>query len=127
MNAESLGSMMRWSVALTVIVVSLVLKFFTKGVLSQSAILIGLLAGYALAYVLGMVNFGAVAKAFWITSIRPLPYRFEFSLGAVIAVTLVSIQSATTQAGAGRLRQTKRSLVCSVVCPTHHLARTSAS
>jgi NCS2 family nucleobase:cation symporter-2 len=62
MNAESFGSLMHWSVALTVIVVSLVLKFFTKGALSQSAILIGLLAGYLLAYFLGMVNFGAVAN-----------------------------------------------------------------
>ena len=111
MQAESFGSLMHWSVALTVIVVSLVLKFFTKGALSQSAILIGLLAGYALAWALGMVNFGAVAKASWVTSIQPLPYGFEFSLGAVIAVTLVSIvsaietvgdASATTKAGAGR-------------------------
>ena len=111
MNAESFGSMKHWSVALTVIVVSLLLKFFTKGPLSQSAILIGLIAGYVLAAVLGMVDVGGVAKASWITSIQPLPYGFEFSLGAVIAVTLVSIvsaietvgdASATTKAGAGR-------------------------
>ena len=93
------------------IVVSLVLKFFTKGLLSNAAILVGLLAGYALAFALGMVNFGAVGNAAWITSIQPLPYGFEFSLGAVIAVTLVSIvsaietvgdASATTKAGANR-------------------------
>lgn len=111
MEAESFGSLKHWSVALTVIVVSLILKFFTKGILSMAAILVGLLAGYALAFMLGMVNFGAVAKAGWITSIQPLPYGFEFNLGAVIAVTLVSIvsaietvgdASATTKAGAGR-------------------------
>ena len=58
-----------------------------------------------------MVSFGAVSKASWITSLQPLPYGFEFSLGAVIAVTLVCIvsaietvgdTSATTKAGAGR-------------------------
>ncbi len=111
MAAESFGSLKHWSVALTVIVVSLLLKFFTKGPISNAAILIGLLAGYALAYVLGMVNFGAVAGASWITSIQPLPYGFEFNLGAVFAVTLVSIvsaietvgdASATAKAGAGR-------------------------
>lgn len=111
MEAESFGSLMHWSVALTVVVVSLVLKFFTKGLTSNAAILIGLLAGYALAFMLGMVNFGAVAKASWITGITPLPYGFEFNLGAVIAVTLVSIvsaietvgdASATAKAGAGR-------------------------
>ncbi|MEJ6397337.1 uracil-xanthine permease family protein [Yoonia sp. 208BN28-4] len=99
MAAESFGSLMHWSVALTVIIVSLVLKFFTKGALSNAAILIGLLAGYALAWVLGMVSFGAVAGASWITSIQALPYGFEFNLGAVIAVTLVSIVSAIETVG----------------------------
>ncbi len=111
MAAESFGSLKHWSVALTVIVVSLLLKFFTKGALSNAAILVGLLAGYALAYALGMVNFGAVSGAAWITPIKPLPYGFEFNLGAVIAVTIVSIvsaietvgdASATAKAGAGR-------------------------
>lgn len=111
MAAESFGSLKHWSVALTVIVVSLLLKFFTKGLLSNAAILVGLVAGYVLALVLGMVNFGPVAGAGWFASIKPLPYGFEFNLGAVIAVTLVSIvsaietvgdASATTKAGAGR-------------------------
>ncbi len=111
MEAESFGSLMHWSVALTVVIVALGVKFFTKGMLSNAAILIGLIAGYVLAYILGMVKFGAVANASWITSLQVMPYGFEFSLGAVIAVTLVSIvsaietvgdASATTKAGAGR-------------------------
>lgn len=111
MEAESFGSLMHWSVALTVVIVALAVKFFTKGMLSNAAILIGLIAGYIVAFMMGMVNFGAVSKASWITSIKPLPYGFEFSLGAVIAVTLVSIvsaietvgdASATAKAGAGR-------------------------
>jgi NCS2 family nucleobase:cation symporter-2 len=70
-----------------------------------------LLAGYALAYMLGMVSFGGVAKASMITNLQVMPYGFEFNLGAVIAVTLISIvsavetvgdASATTKAGAGR-------------------------
>lgn len=111
MAAESFGSLKHWSVALTVVIASLAIKFFTKGMLSNSAILIGLVLGYILAAILGMVNFAPVAGAAWITTIQPLPYGFEFSLGAVIAVTLVSIvsaietvgdASATAKAGAGR-------------------------
>jgi NCS2 family nucleobase:cation symporter-2 len=58
-----------------------------------------------------MVSFGSVAKASWFTILQPIPYGIEFSLGAIIAVTLVSIvsavetvgdTSATTKAGAGR-------------------------
>ena len=111
MAADSFGSLKHWSVALTVIVVSLVIKFRTNGILSNASILIGLVAGYVLAYMLGMVSFGGVAKASWITGLQVLPFGFEFNLGAVIGVTLVSIvsavetvgdASATTKAGAGR-------------------------
>ena len=111
MEAESFGSLMHWTVALSVVIVALVLKFFTKGTTSSAAILIGLIVGYLIALAFGMVSFAPVAKASWITGITPFPYGFEFSLGAVIAVTLVSIvsaietvgdTSATTKAGAGR-------------------------
>ncbi|MFL4469116.1 uracil-xanthine permease family protein [Tateyamaria armeniaca] len=111
MEAESFGSLMHWSVALSVVVVALVLKFFTKGIISNAAILIGLVVGYLLAIAFGMVNFSAVTNASLFMTPQPLPYGFEFSLGAVIAVTLVSIvsaietvgdASATTKAGAGR-------------------------
>ena len=111
MAAESFGSLKHWTVALTVIVVALLFKFKTSGALSNAAILIGLLAGYAVAAMLGMVSLAGFQKASWVTSIQVLPYGFEFSLGAVIAVTLVSIvsavetvgdASATAKAGAGR-------------------------
>jgi len=111
MAAESFGSLKHWTVALTVIIVALLFKFKTSGALSNAAILIGLLAGYAAAAMLGMVSMAGFQKASWVTSIQVLPYGFEFSLGAVIAVTLVSIvsavetvgdASATAKAGAGR-------------------------
>jgi xanthine permease len=111
MAAESFGSLKHWTVALTVIIVALLFKFKTSGALSNAAILIGLLAGYAVAAMSGMVSLAGFQKASWVTSIQVLPYGFEFSLGAVIAVTLVSIvsavetvgdASATAKAGAGR-------------------------
>lgn len=111
MEAESFGSLMHWSVALSVVIVALAIKFFTNGTLSNAAILIGLIVGYLLALMMGMVNFAPVANAAWVTKIEPLPYGFEFSIGATIAVTLISVVSAietvgdvsaTTKAGAGR-------------------------
>lgn len=111
MAAESFGSLKHWAVALTVIVVALICKFKGSGLVSNAGILIGMVAAYALAYFLGMVNFGGVAKASWITGLQVMPYGFEFNLGAVIGVTLVSIvsaietvgdASATAKAGAGR-------------------------
>jgi NCS2 family nucleobase:cation symporter-2 len=111
MAADSFGSLMHWTVALTVVVLSLVCKFLTKGLVSNAAILIGLLGGYVVAMAMGMVNFGGVEKAAWFQVPTVMPYGFEISIGAVIGVTLVSIvsaietvgdTSATTKAGAGR-------------------------
>ena len=111
MEAESFGSLMHWSVAGAVVIVALACKFFGRGLISNAAVLIGIIAGYLLAYAQGMVSFAPVAKASWFSGLTPLPYGFEFSLGAVIAVTLVCIvsaietvgdTSATTKAGAGR-------------------------
>ena len=111
MEAESFGSLEHWTVALTVVVVALAVKFFGKGMWSSAAILIGLIAGYGMAMAFNIVNYDPVAKAAWFTVLKPLPYGFEFNLGAVLAVTLISVvsaietvgdTSATTKAGAGR-------------------------
>ncbi|MEM8753166.1 MAG: nucleobase:cation symporter-2 family protein [Pseudomonadota bacterium] len=99
MEAESFGSLMHWSVALTVVAVALLVKFYTKGALSAAAVLIGLVAGYVLALVFGMVSFDAVANAAWFAPPRPLPYGFEFEIGAVIAVFLVAVVSAIETVG----------------------------
>ena len=111
MEAASYGSLMHWTVAGSVIVVSFILKFWGKGLVSSAALLIGLIAGYVVAWLFGMVNFAGVAKAGLIAIPKFMPYGFEFSLGAVIAVTLICIVSAietvgdtsgTPKAGAGR-------------------------
>ena len=111
MAAESFGSLKHWTVAGSVVVVALICKFFSKGIISNAAILIGMIVAYILAYFMGMVNFGGVANASWITGLQVLPYGFEFNLGAVFGVTIVSIvsaietvgdASATAKAGAGR-------------------------
>ncbi len=111
MAADSFGSLKHWSVALCVIIVALLCKFLSSGLISNAAVLIGIIAGYLLAFANGMVNFAPVGAASWFAGLQPFPYGFEFSLGAVIGVTLVSIvsaietvgdASATTKAGAGR-------------------------
>jgi len=66
MEAESFGSLMHWTVALTVVIVSLLCKFFGKGLISTAAILIGLIAGYIVAFMFGMVSFAPVEKASWV-------------------------------------------------------------
>ena len=112
------GSLLNWSAALVVIVVTLGLKFFTRGMLSVSAVLVGLIVGYIYALMVGMISFGGdfgiVAswnKAAAFALPQPFKYGFEFSAAAVIGFCLMAFISAietvgdvsgVTKGGAGR-------------------------
>ena len=60
------GSLQSWSVALVVVFVTLGVKFFARGMWSIAAVLIGILAGYAVAFALGMVSLANVGTASWV-------------------------------------------------------------
>ncbi len=109
------GSLLNWSAALVVIFVTLGLKFYTRGMLSISAVLIGLIVGYIYALLIGMLSFEAIgtswsrAASFALPS--PFKYGFEFSAAAIIGFCLMAFISAIetvgdvsgiTKGGAGR-------------------------
>jgi len=105
------GSLQSWSVALIVVCVTLGVKFFMRGMWSVAAVLIGLLAGYGVAFAMGMVSLGGVGRASWIA--MPVPFRFgvEFTAAAIIGFCLMAFISAIetvgdvsgiTKGGAGR-------------------------
>ena len=110
------GSLQNWSVALVVIVVTLGIKFFTRGLLSVAAVLIGLIVGYIVAAMLGMVSFANVGKAAVFALPTPFHFGVEFTAGAIIGICLMSFVSAVetvgdvsgiTKGGAGREAETK--------------------
>lgn len=110
-GTEEFGSLQNWGVALTVIFVTLGFKFFAKGMWSIAAILIGLIAGYIVAFALGMVSFDNIGRAGWFMLPQPFHFGFEFSLTAIIGFGLMGIISAIetvgdvsgiTKGGAGR-------------------------
>ncbi len=105
------GSLQNWAVAGTVILVTLALKFFARGMLSVSAVLVGLLAGYAVAWSMGMVSFAAVGRAAPVALPNPFHFGLEFSVAAIVGFCAMSFVSAVetvgdvsgiTKGGAGR-------------------------
>ena len=109
------GSALNWSAALVVIIVTLALKFFARGMLSVSAVLLGLIAGYVYALLVGMVTFDAIGTSWGRAAGFALPvpfkYGFEFSVAAIGGFCLMSFVSAVetvgdvsgiTKGGAGR-------------------------
>ncbi|ETX29333.1 uracil-xanthine permease family protein [Roseivivax isoporae] len=110
-GTEDYGSLRNWFVAGVVIVVTLALKFFTRGMLSVSAVLLGLLAGYAVAFLLGMVSFANVGQAATVALPDPFHYGLSFSFAAILGFCLMAFVSAVetvgdvsgvTKGGAGR-------------------------
>ena len=105
------GSLQNWSVALVVILVTLGFEFFARGMLSVSAVLIGLIVGYLVAMAMGMVSFDNIGRAAPLALPNPLHFGFEFSLAAVLGFCLMAFVSAVetvgdvsgiTKGGAGR-------------------------
>ena len=116
MGKPEFGSLQNWSVALVVIIVTLGVKFFTRGLLSVAAVLIGLIVGYIVAAMMGMVSFGNVGKAAAFALPDPMHFGIEFTAGAIIGICLMSFVSAVetvgdvsgiTKGGAGRDAETK--------------------
>ncbi len=111
MGKEGFGSLAMWIPALVVIVVTLGIKFFTKGFMSVAAILIGLIAGYIVALMMGQVNFGNIARAGLFQIPSPFRWGFELNWAIIIGMCLMAVISAIetvgdvsgiTKGGAGR-------------------------
>ncbi len=121
-NHPEYGSWMNWSAALVVIFVTLALKFFARGMLSVSAVLIGIIVGYFYAVFITPVFWdepiqttAAVVQQWergaWFQLPELFKYGFEFSVAAIVGFCLMTFVSAIetvgdvsgiTKGGAGR-------------------------
>ena len=99
MGKHEFGSLQNWFVASVVIVVSLGFKFYTKGLLSAAAVLLGIIAGYLVALLLGMVSFGSVGNAAYFAVPVPFPFGLEFTAAAIIGMCAMSFVSAVETVG----------------------------
>ncbi|WP_417270153.1 uracil-xanthine permease family protein [Celeribacter sp.] len=115
MTKPEYGSLLNWSVALVVILVTLGLKFYAKGMLAVSAVVIGIVVGYFYSMAMGLVTLEGIAtswsRAAPVAFPSPFKYGFEISFAAVVGFCLMAIVSAVetvgdvsgiTKGGAGR-------------------------
>ena len=111
MGKPEFGSLAMWIPALVVIVVTLAIKFFTRGFAAVAAVLIGIIAGYIVALMMGQVNFASLARASYFAPPIPFKWGFEFNFAIVLGMCFMAIVSAIetvgdtsgiTKGGAGR-------------------------
>jgi len=110
-GTDGFGTLAMWIPALVVILVTLAIKFFTRGLMSVAAVLIGLVAGYVVALVMGQVNFGNVGSAAVFALPNPFRWGIEFNAAIIIGMCFMAVISAIetvgdvsgiTKGGAGR-------------------------
>jgi len=98
-------------IAGTVLIVALLCNLRGKGMVSAASILIGIIAGFVMAALLGEIRWGKIAAADWFAFPMPFQYGIDFVWGAVILMLFMSIVttietigdiSATTMGGANR-------------------------
>ena len=111
MGKPAFGSMAMWGPALVVIVVTLAIKFSFRGFMSIAAVLIGLIAGYIVAWFMGQVNLGNISRAAMFEVPMPFRWGFEINWAIIIGMCLMAVISAIetvgdvsgiTKGGAGR-------------------------
>ena len=117
-KAKDFGSVENLLLALFVLVVILFFKHWTTGFLSSSAILIGILAGYVVAFIMGLVlpttgvtadgveftkawvlNWNKVAQASWFAVPKLMPVKVVFDARAILPVLIMFIVTAVETVG----------------------------
>ena len=110
-DAAAFGAMQYWFPALVVVLVTLAIKFFTRGFLAISAVFLGIIAGYIVAYFMGQVSFANVGKAALFQVPMPFKYGWEMNWAIIIGMCFMAVLSmietvgdtnGITKGGAGR-------------------------
>ena len=108
---EVFGNSNHLIISFTVLIVAVWANQKGKGMVSSASILIGMIAGYIVAMMMGMVNYGKIAGADWFAFPMPLQYGIEFIPGAIILMLFMAVVttietigdiSATTMGGDNR-------------------------
>ncbi len=108
---QNYGSLENLLIAGFVTAVIIVCNQFFKGIIRSGSILIGMVAGYLLAVLLGLVSFVPVSEANWFSMPSPFSYTWAFHWDAIVAMIIMYVvtaaetmadTSAISMAGEGR-------------------------
>ncbi|ABS41763.1 nucleobase:cation symporter-2 family protein [Clostridium botulinum] len=83
-GSANYGSLKNISIALFIMIVTLLLNHYGKGLVSSASILIGMVVGYIICIPLGMVNFSSVSQASWISLPKIFGYGITFNLQVLL-------------------------------------------
>ena len=118
-GAEDFGSPRNWLVAVVTLAIVLFFNYFTRGICKLASILMGMVFGYALALVMGMVSFENVNAAGWFQFTMPMHFGMKFELTSIISMLIMyivcsveAIGDFTSTAGGGLDREPEEREMC---------------
>lgn len=85
-TADNFGAPRNLLLAAGVLIVTLIMNQFFRGIGRILSVLVGIVVGYLAAIPLGMVDFSRVAAAGWVTWPRPVEFGLSFHWEAIAAV-----------------------------------------
>ncbi len=98
-GSPDFGSAQNLILGTITLVCCLIFNILAKSYWKQLSVLFGLVVGYIVAAIMGVVDFSALASADLITLPQFMPFKPEFNLGAILSVVVIFMVSATETIG----------------------------
>jgi uracil permease len=102
-GSQSVYDIKYFIIALVTLLITIVFNMYLKGFISLIPILLGLIAGYIVALLLGVVDLSTVANAKWLVApsfeIPFVNYKMHFNLGAVLSMMPLAFVTMTEHTG----------------------------
>ena len=90
-GSAGFGDLSNWIVAIATFVVTFAVGNYARGTLKLGSILLGILSGFVIAALMGMVDLSGVGTAAWFALPTILPYKIVFDPAACAMIGVVSI------------------------------------
>jgi NCS2 family nucleobase:cation symporter-2 len=87
------GSVENISLGLSVFATVVICQRFGKGIFKVSAILMGIIVGYVVAFFMGKLNFALLSSANWFSVPVPFRFSYEFHLDAILMFSALYVVS----------------------------------
>ena len=96
---EDFGSAQNLLLGMITLLTCIVFNILAKGYWKQLSVLAGLIVGYIVALIMGMVDLSGIMSGGVVSLPHFLPFKPEFNLGAIISVSIIFLVSAAETIG----------------------------
>ena len=96
---RKIGSAQNWILGTITLLCCILFHIFAKSYYRQLSVLFGLIVGYIVALIMGVVDFSSLSDMRIIAIPHLMPFKMEFRADAIVSVVLIFLVSATETIG----------------------------